>query len=251
MKKVYFKFKDKELFLDYITTDDFLSEINENEEILKIKDLGDKVEVHYKEVVALYPIAIYLLGNEMEDLANRIKDDEVLSKIYETLTVNNYFTSLISLEVDRFFMSRDLLIEDVFINFNLKGLKEEIKLIEEDANMNLEAEKIKDNLYDNYKKNGLDVKSYSELTVKYIDGELNLENLKGDCINGANLAEQLGLELNIDKNDKWVFDLSLCSIVCTVLKVEKLIVPREYKELYNDLLENESLLDTNIVLVLK
>lgn len=252
MRTVYLQPIDKKLFEDFLIKDGYIEEMNKEGEIIEIqKSENDLFEIKYDKVYSLFPISLYILGNVLIDLYSTEKDRKMINQIQERILTSNYFTSIISLELDRYFASRDKLFEEKFLKFNLNGLNEEIKLIKETIIIERETEAIKDKLYDSYAKKGIKVKEFEEVRVEYIQGELNIISKGNDKINLDNVEEKLGLELEVDAEDNWIVDLYLCLMVCTILKVKKITIPIEYEDLYNELSINESLIETGIEIILK
>lgn len=252
MKTKYIELKDESLFYNYLIKDGYLDEINDEENILSItKKEGNIVEIKYEEIYALYPIAIYMLGNILRDAISSEKDNKIKIEIENALLDNKYFALLISLELDRYFLSNDKLVEKLFLKFNLKGLKNEIKLIKEDVLVIKESDELKEKLYNSYKENGVNVLDYKELKVEYIDGELNLINLKGDLINAEEANNLLGIQFDIVEEDKWITDIYLCTMICIILKATKLTIPKQYKELFDELVYSQSLIETGIEIILE
>lgn len=249
MKEIKLYLKDNKLFEeigDALIVDKIVEEIivEEDKTIVKIDDsIKDNLLDFY------YNVGIYLVIRYVRMECNKYPKkyhDEIESAICDA----NYFYGIMFMELMRYFQTNDTLKENIFLSFNVKGFKEEIAQFYQGLRYKEERNAFSQSFYDDLVKSGVDLEKYEVLKVGYEENNIQLIALDGDIITGKNIAKKFKIELKFDTSDKWLYDLAFCSTLCMILKVKELIIPKEYVELYEDLLKHNDMDVFNTKLIL-
>lgn len=234
MKEIKLYISDIELFKEKCK--DFIVlelKTNYNELLIKIDNNKKDTILNFYYNLGIYLVCIYT-KNEIKKYPKQFQE-EIRKNIYDT----NYFYELMFKELIKFFKKNNVFKEHIFLKFNLKSFNEEIESIFKELKHKEDEDNYIKSFYRNLIKEGFPVTDYEILKVDYDIDMIKLVNKKGDYITNKNLFKKLNISLEFELLDKWLFNLVFCSTLCSLLKVKELIIPIEYKELYEDLMDCE------------
>ena len=249
MKEIKLYLKDTMLFkeiAEILLKEKIVENIIYNEEDILVQ-IDDSVKDNVLDFY--YNLGIYLVIRYVR-LENKKYPKKFQEEIEKAVCGANYFYGIMFIELVRYFQSNNILKENIFFGFNVKGFKEEISTIYQSLKYKEERDEFSKNFYEDLVKTGFKVEDYELLRVDYEVDTLKLINKAGDIITNKNVGKKLNIALKFDTSDKWLYDLAFCSTLCMMLRVKELIIPKEYAELYEDLIKYNDLesLGTKLIL---
>lgn len=256
MKEILLELEDSLLFLEKINGDIALKDYKDKytvditEKLTKVAYTKNEKELEH---ILFNALSLYLIEQETVKEFKKGKDSNVkhLKEMLDITLNDLYYPVIINLEMERYFKSNNKLMEKAFVDFNLTGLKEELKEVYEMIKDNEENDKFMGKIQSQLLKSGIDIKDYDELHLSYNEEDIIiLTNKKGEQVTPDNLYEKYYMQINADYDDDWLYDISFCTIVCLFFKTKKLYIPKDYEDIYNDLIENNTLQQRGLKLIL-
>lgn len=185
----------------------------------------------------------------------KIEGKKYESKFYEDIELavcgTNYYYRVMFVELVKYFKDNDVLKETVFLRFNTAGFKEEVLKIYENVKYQEEKDTLCNSIQNNLAKLEIDIEKYKVLKVEYNSKSINLIARDGDVLSAKNIKNKLKIDLKIEKTDNYISDLAFCSIVCNILATKKIIIPKEYIEIYNGLISHTDLIKSGVKIILE
>lgn len=245
MKIVKLYINNEKLFDDFCELKEDLIEKKEGYYELSLdyeSDNWDDIDM------TLLNISMYLLVNFINENYTIYKN-EILGEVLR----NHYYRTTMILEVDRFMKNNEIFKESPFMKFNVKGLVEDFDFLIETCKRREKANKTYDDISKELKKSGMDIKLYKSIKIQYQDDEIHLISKKNPSydITPSNISEKIPLFVEFDTmEDQLLVDVSFCSLLIIILKIEKIEISSEYIDLYELLLDQISINEINCDLVL-
>lgn len=256
MKEVLLKLEDSLLFLEKVNKDTYLAK-NKNKYSIDVIEKGAKINYDEGQDELehdLYNVlSSYLLEREIikELNKNNDKNKKILDKMSKRILGDLYYSVLSNLELERYFHSNNTLVEKAFIDFNLTGLKDELKEIYKI----IKREEYDDNFIKkvqaNWMENGINIKDYEELELFYNEeGMLILSNENGEEIRPDNINDKYSIEITANYSDPWLYDILFCSMICLFFCTKVLYISEDNLDIYEELSGNDMLKERGLKLVL-
>lgn len=241
MKEILLQIENESFFekmLEFENKSDFLKKIKENTYNLQFEDNYDS-KLQIKSDENLVNLSMYLLSNYIT------KNYEIYQeKILTEMIYNAYYRITMTLELDRFFRRNEIFKESVFMKFNTHGLKNDIDFIIENEKRKRKTELMYNDITKQLKNIGIDIKAYKSVHIEYDnENEIHIISNKNNNYNlsPSNISKKLPISVQFDElNDKLLIDVSFCSVLIVLLKIEEIEIPKEYTGLYELLIEQIS-----------
>lgn len=249
MKEIKLYLNDRKIFEDaskLLIEENIATEVFMDEDVITVK-IDDSIEDNVLDFY--YSLSVYLVVSNVKKEALKYPA-KYREEIESTICSTNYFYGVISAELIRYFHNNDIFKESIFFKFNIKGFKEEVEGLYKTIKYKDERNEYSNSIYNDLKKSGLDMKDFEVLRLDYDVDNIKLITVSDKEITPKNVSKTLNLSLKFDMTDKWIYDLAFCSTLCMMLKVKKLIIPKEYVEFYEDLIKYNDFeaLGTKIIL---
>lgn len=232
MRKIDLYIENEELFSQFITDSKPFEKIEDNHYTLEFDD--DLVDTLNTDLILLN-LAMYLLLNYTEKHFIAYKS-EIIGELLEKA----YYRISLFLELDRFLRRNEIFKESVFMTFNVKGLKEDIEEIIENIKIRERTDEVYKDIGTQLKNVGMSIKYYKSVKIDYINGEIAIIPQKHpeSFLTPSNISDQIPLVIDFDVfQEQDLIDLSFCSLLIMILKIEKIEISRKYEDLYENLLE--------------
>jgi len=241
MKEILLQIENESFFekmLEFENKSDFFKKIKENTYTLQFEDNYDS-KLQIKSDENLVNLSMYLLSNYIT------KNYEIYQeKILTEMIYNAYYRITMTLELDRFFRRNEIFKESVFMKFNTHGLKNDIDFIIENEKRKRKTELMYNDITKQLKNIGIDIKAYKSVHIEYDnENEIHIISNKNNNYNlsPSNISKKLPISVQFDElNDKLLIDVSFCSVLIVLLKIEEIEIPKEYTGLYELLIEQIS-----------
>lgn len=241
MKEILLQIENESFFekmLEFENKSDFIKKIKENTYALQFEDNYDS-NLQIKSDENLVNLSMYLLSNYIT------KNYEIYQeKLLTEMIYNAYYRITMTLELDRFFRRNEIFKESVFMKFNTHGLKNDIDFIIENEKRKRKTEMMYNDITKQLKNIGIDIKAYKSVHIEYDkDNEIHIISNKNNNYNlsPSNISKKLPISVQFDElNDKLLIDVSFCSVLIVLLKIEEIEIPKEYTGLYELLIEQIS-----------
>ena len=241
MKEILLQIENESFFekmLEFENKSDFLKKIKKNTYTLQFEDNYDS-KLQIKSDENLVNLSMYLLSNYIT------KNYEIYQeKILTEMIYNAYYRITMTLELDRFFRRNEIFKESVFMKFNTHGLKNDIDFIIENEKRKRKTELMYNDITKQLKNIGIDIKAYKSVHIEYDnENEIHIISNKNNKYNlsPSNISKKLPISVQFDElNDKLLIDVSFCSVLIVLLKIEEIEIPKEYTGLYELLIEQIS-----------
>lgn len=241
MKEILLQIENESFFekmLEFENKSDFLKKIKKNTYTLQFEDNYDS-KLQIKSDENLVNLSMYLLSNYIT------KNYEIYQeKILTEMIYNAYYRITMTLELDRFFRRNEIFKESVFMKFNTHGLKNDIDFIIENEKRKRKTELMYNDITKQLKNIGIDIKAYKSVHIEYDnENEIHIISNKNNNYNlsPSNISKKLPISVQFDElNDKLLIDVSFCSVLIVLLKIEEIEIPKEYTGLYELLIEQIS-----------
>lgn len=241
MKEILLQIENESFFekmLEFENKSDFLKKIKKNTYTLQFEDNYDS-KLQIKSDENLVNLSMYLLSNYIT------KNYEIYQeKILTEMIYNAYYRITMTLELDRFFRRNEIFKESAFMKFNTHGLKNDIDFIIENEKRKRKTELMYNDITKQLKNIGIDIKAYKSVHIEYDnENEIHIISNKNNNYNlsPSNISKKLPISVQFDElNDKLLIDVSFCSVLIVLLKIEEIEIPKEYTGLYELLIEQIS-----------
>lgn len=185
---------------------------------------------------------------------SKYKHKEKEKKILlEAITSDAYYANTLLINLISYFKNNSLLKEKIFFKFNMNEFDKELELIIEDFEFENIMNKAKDNIHEMLKENGIDFKNYSTMQIVFDENDcFSLKAKDGSLLNPKTTSNLLGLDIEFEPQiDDFLTIITFCDLMISVLKIKTLIIPTNYENIYNALLEQQNILQNEVKLVLK
>ena len=209
---------------DEILFDELLKNIKDND----MNILCNKTDKKYSLILAnedlnvfLYELSFYLVTQAFFKYTKNYSK-EVRDKLEEKFFKSDYFYHIMLVELLNYFDVNKVLKENVFLNFNVRGFKEEVESMVKDLKMEDDLEELKEILLNHLKKKNIDLNDFKTLKADYINGAISFETVSGIKFNEMNFSDTFGINFNAVDDDKDCVAFSW--FVCSFLDVEKVIL---------------------------
>lgn len=199
--------------------------------------------------ITLLNISMYLLVNYINNNFIDYKN-EILTEVLN----NPYYRTTMILEVDRFMKNNEIFKESAFMKFNTKGLLDDFNFIIETCKRKEKANQTYEDISKELKKAGFDIKLYKSIKIEYKNDEIHLISKKNSTydITPSNISEKIPLYIEFDNmEDQILIDVSFCSLLIMILKIEEIEISTKYIDLYDLLLDQIAIneINCNITLI--
>lgn len=199
---------------------EYLFQFNENSEDSDMVILG---------------LAVYLLSHMISNWF-----PAYYNQLMAEMLNNCYYRNTIIIELFRLFRENDKFRETPFINFNLKGIKEDLELIMDVYKQREQSEQLYKDIAQQLKSVRINIHVFQKCRLEYRGNELYLipkKNPKME-ISPSTITEKLPVSVEFDSvEDPILKDVSFCSLMMMLLKIQELEIPATYETLHDLLVE--------------
>jgi len=217
----------KEITL-YIEDDILFDELLKNLGERGINILFNKKDKKYSLVISnegfnefLFELSFYLVTQAFFKYTANY-GEEIVSKLESKFFNSDYFPYIMLVELMNYFDKNKALKERVFLNFNVRGFKEEIEHLVKDIDATEKLEELADVILTHLKNKKFDLNELKVLKADDMDGVIEFETMGGLKFNESNFSDIFDIQYNSNGDEKDCIAFSW--FVCSFLGVEKVII---------------------------
>lgn len=172
----------------------------------------------------LFELSFYLVTQAFFKYTENY-EEEIVSKLEDDFFNTDYFFKIMFVELMNYFTNNKVLKEKVFLNFNVRGLKEEVEYLVKDIEATEKVYELAEIVLNHLTSKGIDLNDFKALKADYINEGISFETLGGLKFNESNFSDTFDIQYNYNDEEKDCIAFSW--FICSFLGVEKVIISKK------------------------
>lgn len=234
-----------------IQNEDFLEEIELDEDNNIIKITYDDSEPNFMGIIMMSAVSIFLCADYVMCYSKYKNKENESQMLLSTIASDVYFANTLLIQLINYFQLNTRLKESVFFRFNMPAFGKELDVIVNDYQMDNIMKKASKDMHNILKTNGLNFKRFSTLKIHFDeDNCFQLVANDGTILTPESTMEAIGLQIEFEEQeDDFLTMILFSNMMISILETKTLIIPKDCEDFYEAMQQQALVFDNNVSLV--